>query len=266
VRDLHFARAKEHRTAVAAFQYATLAPLLGRRRGSPDRRKDLYTVQAIWRKQLLRLRAAGWNPACDVAAMARMANCRPVAITVPVSTGSCGYGVICPFCYARQATNVWTSLRDRLQTPQDPAGYTLVTRERSTVLLYDKHKDPTEAVRTALATLLVAGRRSKLLSLAAGAATWTAVYPRRGQWCLHRREACLLPATTPVPTEVPGRVRVFLAPTQAQTLQAVAHLYRYPVALLRTEPDMLLAALRAWKGRRLTTTTGILRKTSRRQT
>ena len=84
-------------------------------RGSPA--KLVYRVLSLNRVNLQRWRDAG---VIDAESYLKRANCRPAFARVHPNANFC-YQSLCPFCWARQAADVW-KLADRVLFPASPAG------------------------------------------------------------------------------------------------------------------------------------------------
>lgn len=260
---------------------SVLLPLFGRADQPARRQVDTHHLIDLWRLRVAELVAHGWDPAPTADSkktarrIAQLRNCSPPFVPVH-PTSSCGLSSLCPFCWAREAMQIWNRA-DTLLFPPDPESRRRPPRPTSGLVETSRtHRLPASDPEI-LATFLADRVRRPPPGVPYGpfyrpheiqtypmlgayetiAISTTGPQRQRGPWKVAIRQLLAVRPEHVGLLQAPRyrniciRVTRHSQPDRRTLARAVSRLCQYPPWLLRGDPGQTLDALTARSGLRL---------------
>lgn len=255
-----------HGYCAMAQRIAVLWPLMGHRALS-DREVglDLERLVKLWRTRLSQFRELGWESVQNIEEFQYMRNCSPQMAAMKDQTGkhSCKRRLVCPWCYARRVSDVYQKFAHFL--PEEGEASFNLLAVKNTHLVPERHVLPGQLhlflfLRSKTPAKVVRRLQCK------GSVYHTVVNPYthsedRG-WAITYRVLAIVNQDFEVPDWIdPHHTKMVLIRnvTRKRLAGAVGKVMRYPVGLLRSNPELAVQALDAQSRRYLCCPTGCLR-------
>jgi hypothetical protein len=266
-----------HTYAARVQRAAVLYPLTGRpATNDAGVRRRTTRLLTIWRARVSALMSCGWHPPGTRMCNTYLRNCCPTfAFAMPL-TRCCRLDYLCPFCYARRASELWESVDHAFPKPgsseaideygrpmrairlSDTAEFAYHLVERRRVVVYpwlpahaeERSRYPTEAAWVRYLMTSVCQQRAVVMrklvrsGTVCGALFFTTVEACHSGWRFTHRQLFQIPAKALLTLES-GKYRRHVRPSRSVVCQAVIRTLRYPRQLLSGDVRMTAELLAA---------------------
>jgi hypothetical protein len=280
----------------AAVLYPLTGPVAASSRTDAESQIREKTEQLVgmWRARIGVLTSVGWLPGTSNLSILYCRNCTPSFTYTEPRTRACRARYICPFCWARWVRGIWNGMDKLFPNPRKQ-----FTQQVSNILdRYDGKTlrsidlDPRQLVSFPFHLLeqhitvnkplipaegswspesfigryvqdLTGLRKFAMKEVTHhGAFSLTTVEPTDKGWRIRHRRLYKVAADYQPDEELRGRILRHTRPSRSILFGAIARVCRYPVALIRSDPDRTLQwlAARHHYPVRLSATVGALRR------
>jgi len=237
-------------------RYAVLYPLTRACRSRDEVGTQTLKLCDARRARLSALMATGWEPRSTRTGVTFARNCLPTFIHSEQRTVPCNMRRMCPFCYARWVRGVWERVDAACRNCPDAHLIGRVDKYKVPGLPTNpaNQRTPEKHIRGWIAATLL--NRPQVVSLMPtfGLFCQITVEPLTDCWQLQSRMLLLVPAAAETPDvllDTHGYYKRLEKLKRREIVGVVAKACRYPVRLMRGDPEMTATILRAQVGFRM---------------